>query len=391
MNNLQRGVINIVCSALTGKKVSLPEDFSLSDGLEIARKHKIEVLFYYGALNCGFSQEEPLMQELFMLVCGNIAVNEQQMYAVKEIFSAFDEQKIDYLPLKGTVIKELYPKPEMRSMGDADILIKTEQYDKIKPVMRSLGYTEGKESDHELVWYKGKINIELHKQLFSSYNKDFGGYFGDGWNFAELNNCTYYSMTDENQMIYLFTHFAKHYRAPGIGIKHMTDLWVYRQSKLDMNEKYIKKELLHLKLYDFYVNVLHTLEAWFEGRESDEIIDFITETVFNSGVFGTHEVLLLSGALKNSRSVGSVKKSRRRRIFKILFPSYDSMCQKYSFLKKAPFLMPFLWVVRGFDIALFNRSKIKAVDEDLKRITEESVMDYERALKFVGLDYNFEE
>ena len=31
--------------------------------------------------------------------------------------------------------KKLYPKPELRVMGDADILIREEQYDKIKPVM----------------------------------------------------------------------------------------------------------------------------------------------------------------------------------------------------------------------------------------------------------------
>ena len=186
MDSKQRGVIDIVYSALTGEKISLPEDFDFLKGVKIARRHKIEVMFYYGALNCGFGQDEPLMQELFTLVCGNIAANEQQIYSVKEIFSAFDEQEIDYLPIKGVLLKNIYPKPEMRSMGDADILIKTQQYDKIKPIMVKLGYKKVTESDHEFIWKKNNINIELHKRLIPSYNKDYYSYFGDGWSLAKL-------------------------------------------------------------------------------------------------------------------------------------------------------------------------------------------------------------
>ena len=86
MDSQQRRVIDIVYSALTGEKISLPEDFDFLKGVKIARRHKIEVMFYYGALNCGFGQDEPLIHELFTLVCGNIAVSEQQNYSIKEIF-----------------------------------------------------------------------------------------------------------------------------------------------------------------------------------------------------------------------------------------------------------------------------------------------------------------
>ena len=38
----------------------------------------------------------------------------------------------------------MYPKTEMRVMSDADILIRTEQYDKIRPIMVELGYSKGR-------------------------------------------------------------------------------------------------------------------------------------------------------------------------------------------------------------------------------------------------------
>lgn len=391
MNNLQRGVIDIVYSALTAEKVTLPKDFDFYEGVKIARRHKIEVMFYYGALNYGFRQNEPLMQELFMLTCGNIALSEQQLYSIKEIFSAFDEKEIDYLPLKGTVLKGLYPKSEMRSMSDADILIKTEQYDKFKPIMLNLGYTEVTESDHELIWNKQNIHIEFHKRLIPSYNKDYYAYYGDGWQLAKIKNGTRYSMTDEDQMIYLFTHFAKHYRDAGIGIKHMTDLWVYRKSKPQLDEKYIKKELAALQLYDFYINITNTLSVWFEGKESDEKTDFITDIIFNSGVYGTSEAHILSEAVKISKSTKSAKSVKSKKYINLLFPSYKKMCKKFFFLSKAPFLLPIMWIYRIIFGAAVKREDIKTMINTVEQMKAEDVNCYQDALNFVGLDFNFKE
>ena len=388
MDSKQRGVIDIVYSALTGEKISLPEDFVFLKGVKIARRHKIEVMFYYGALNCGFGQDEPLMQELFTLVCGNIAANEQQIYSVKEIFSAFDEQEIDYLPLKGVLLKNIYPKPEMRSMGDADILIKTQQYDKIKPIMVKLGYKKVTESYHEFISKKNNINIELHKRLIPSYNKDYYSYFGDGWSLAKLKNGTSYSMTDEDQLIYLFTHFAKHYRDAGIGIKHMTDLWVYRKSKPLLDEKYIKKELTALQLYGFYVNIINTLAVWFDGIEGDEKTDFITDVIFNSGVYGTRDKHAISDAVKISRSTNKVK---TRKLFKLIFPAYQVMGIKYPLLKKAPFLLPIMWIHRILTTILFKSNRIKAQAQAIDQMSAENINNYQQDLNYVGLDFNFKE
>lgn len=74
------------------------------------------------------------MRALFNYVCHYIYNNEQQDYVSEEVFAAFDKNGIAYMPLKGILLKKLYPCPEMRVMGDLDILIKTEQYTKIKSI-----------------------------------------------------------------------------------------------------------------------------------------------------------------------------------------------------------------------------------------------------------------
>lgn len=390
MDSLKLGIINIIKSALTGEKQDLPEDFDLVEAVNIAKRHSIIPIFYYGALNCGIDGNNPLMQQLFMSTCQIVAVSEQQMYFLNEILKNFDDEGIEYMTLKGTLLKKMYPKPEMRTMGDADILIKTEQYDKIKPIMEKLGYNEKVESDHEFAWIKKNSFIELHKRLIPSYNKDYYSYFGDGWRLASVKEGTSYAMSDEDQMIYLFTHYAKHYRDAGIGIKHIVDLWVYRQNKT-LNEDYIKTELQKLCLFDFYKNTIDTLSVWFDNAENNETTDFITQIIFGSGTFGTHKAHLLSEAVKISKSKGNAANVKKDKLTKLIFLPFNSMCSKYPFLEKLPFLLPIMWIVRILNIILFKRNRIKEQNENLNVITDEGITSYQDSLNFVGLDFNFEE
>lgn len=389
MDATQLGMIRIIDSAVNGKQNILPADFDLEQAIKIAKKHQIIPMLYYGALQCGISPKTPQMQQLFVQTCQYVAVNEKQMQATEDIFAAFDRAKIDYMPLKGTLLKALYPKPEMRPMSDADILIRCEQYDQIKPIMEAMGFSEGVESDHELVWEKPYIHIELHKRLIPSYNKDYYAYFGDGWQLGKplAEQPNRYAMTPEDELIYLFTHYAKHYRDAGIGIKHFVDLWVYR-NKVNPDEKYIHAELKKLQLDVFYDNTLKALDAWFTEAQMDAVAELISVTVFHSGAYGTHEANLLSDAVKASRQA---EKARRKKIFQAFFPPYKLMCQRHRVLKKVPVLLPVMWVVRWFDLAFTGKEQINKKQEDMKLITTDKIDGYHQALNAVGLDFNFKE
>ncbi len=393
MNSQQSGIILLIKSALTGEKYTLPEDFDIVEAAKVAKKHQIIALFYYGALNCGISEALPIMQKLFMLTCQLVALSERQNFEINSLFKAFEENKIDYLPLKGTLLKKLYPKSEMRIMSDADILIRTEQHDSIRPIMLDLGYVEKIESNHEFVWKKKDIVIELHKRLIPSYNKDYYNYYGDGWRLGApiSNENTRYEMSVEDEMIYNFTHYAKHYRDAGVGIKHIVDLWVYKINNPKLDNDYILSELKKLQLDEFYKNTMDTLEMWFNGGETNEQVKFITQIIFNSGVYGTHEAHLLSAAVKTTKTLGTAQKTRISRIINTIFLPYSSMVEKYAILKKAPVLLPIMWGVRWFEALFIKKGAIKTNQQNLKILSAEKINDYQSALNFVGLDFNFKE
>lgn len=388
MNTQQRGLITLIKSGLTGQGYALPEDFQLEGAEQLLKKHHMTSLVYVGACHCGISRQEPPMQAMFVQYCRATMKSEAQIRAADRLFAAFDENQIDYMPLKGTKLKALYPAPELRYMGDADILIRMEQYPKIMPIMESLGFTEGKESDHELVWHANTLLVELHKRLIPSYNKDYAPYFGDGWGRAKPESGTRYTMTAEDEMIFLFTHFAKHYRDGGIGCRYVADLWLYRRAHPDLDEDYIRQELESLGLLTFYENVLRLMAVWFEDAPTDAKMDFMTDFIFASGSWGAMESRVLSAAVKDTNHSGG-RGGRMRYIGRKAFPRAEYLREKYTVLKRHPRMLPLVWVYRPFYKVLFERKSLSKQQKNLDTLSKDNIARQKQLLNYVGLDYNF--
>lgn len=391
MNRTQQGILTLLRCAVTGEALALPDGFDWEAAQPYIRQHQIGALIFEGAVNCGVDKTLPQMQRLFQLYCKNLMVSEGQMRAVDRLYEAFEQAGVDYMPVKGCNMKRRYPKPELRTMGDADILIKLEQYGRIRPIMKDLGYEEVLESDHELIWRTKFLELELHKRLIPSYNKDYFRYFGDGWQLAKVHNGTRWAMTPEDEYIYLFTHFAKHYRDGGIGLRHVLDLWVYERSVPALDEDYVEQELNKLQLLEFRQNISRLIKNWFCGEEMDEKTAFISEFVFDSGSWGSKANKEAASGARDTRDAGSVCKGKILRTRKILFPPVLGMKQKYPVLRKVPALLPVFWVVRWVEILLFRRERIDYQMDKLQRRSADQIETYQQALNYVGLDFHFKE
>jgi len=390
MNDVQQGIITLIRSALTGQALSVPEGFDLETAYPQILRHGILTLAYDGALLCGIDRKLPVMRKLFRGYVKALMQNENQMSMLQQVCGAFDEAGIDYMPLKGATLKAIYPKPEHRLMGDADVLIRTEQYDQIRPIMLKLGMREHIESDHEYIWVCPSLHLELHKRLIPSYNRDYYRYFGDGWRLTKNQKDNQYGMTHENEYIYLFTHFAKHYRDGGIGCRHLVDLWVYRQTH-QLNESYLSEELNQLRLLTFERNIRDVLAVWFEDERETEKTAFITDVIFQSGSWGSKETRAASLGTKNAAISGSIQKGRMLRTAQVVFPNAAVLRRRYPVLEKHPSLLPIFWSMRWVTVLLFRREKLQKEYEELRMTNPAAVKTYQQALHYVGLDFHFEE
>ncbi|MBO5370550.1 MAG: hypothetical protein J6B23_07755, partial [Clostridia bacterium] len=153
----------------------------------------------------------------------------------------------------------------------------------------------------------------------------------------------------------------------------------------NINTHYVYNELKKLKIYDFFCNIQNTLEVWFNNKESSEMTDYITSVIFESGIYGLHEKNIVSNALKEKRITKNIYIGKIHRIFLKTFPPYKSMRRKYQILKK----IPAFWIFRLIEALFFKHKDISDNFNEISTVTHTQIDEYEKALKYVGLDYNF--
>lgn len=267
----------------------------------------------------------------------------------EEILQAFDEAGINYLPLKGIVIKEYYPRKGMRQFADNDILYDQTKKQQADKIMRSLEYqSDGFSSAHDIYTKKPYFNFELHRTLFDErFDVD---YFDRVWERAvkdEGENCAYH-MTDEDFYIYLLGHFKKHYENGGAGLRSFADLYLVRKNLKIENPDYVEACLRETGMTEFEKEVVEISESFF-GEEEREVSAETLEYIFSSGAFGTEQHVAENRSKEHGRVGG---------LFRLIFPPYREMILRNRILKKVPILLPFFWVERLFTF-VFSKRKIK--------------------------------
>lgn len=388
MTDFQNQVISLIKSALLNKSEVTEEISDWSKIIKFALRHQIVAFIYYGVINSEIDVPKDDFQILENMALKNMAIDVNQKYAIECLEEKFNLNKIDYMLLKGSVLKYVYPKTDMRTMGDIDILIRTEQYEKISDIMIKLGYSFDAESSHDFEWTSKIAHVELHKSMIPPQDSDFYKYFHSGWERAYkcLDNSYSYRISDEDQLVYVFTHFAKHYRSAGIGIRHMLDLWIILKKYPQINQNTVFEALESIGLLEFYKNIIYVLEVWFDNKPSTEKSDYITEYIFESGAYGLHKNRIISKSVKKSDDE-STSEMRAKHIRSMLFPNIASMKLAYPILKKFPFLLPAVWIFRFFKVLIFKREKIAQEINNIDYINSDDVKARKKALDYVGLKY----
>ncbi len=299
-----------------------------------------------------------------------------QHIMLEKVLKIFEEHHIACMPLKGCLIKQLYPHPNMRLMADIDILFKEEQSEQVKHLLTDLGFTvEDVGGNHDCYGMQPYMKIEMHRELVPE-DSPYRDYLNKTWDRARLKEaCQYtYELSREDFLIYLLIHLTKHYAGGGTGIRSFMDLWVYKkQYREEMDWDYIRSELNKINLCEFTESILGLCEVWFGEAASNGLYEDMAEFVFDSGVYGTQKHIFVSSMSVKSREKSSVRNIKFLYGFKKFFPPLKSMIIQYPFLKTAPFLLPFGWMLRGIKCVLFKRRRTLGIINGIRSVSEEDI------------------
>lgn len=383
MSEFQRFIILLIKSALLNEKEIFEFKTDWLKIIEFSKRQQILPMIYYGILNSSLALPEKDFEILENYTYQIVAIDQNQKHTISLLKKEFIKNNIDYMLLKGSMLKNIYPKSEMRDMSDIDILVREEQYINISPILTSLGYKFKAETSHDYEWKNDLLNIELHKFLIPPQNKDYYKFFETVWNRALKAKDNEYILNDEDQMIYLFLHFTKHFRSAGIGIRHIIDLWIFRSFHKSLNEKTVIEVLKGLGVDEFYRNIMETLETWFDNKKPNEVTSYITNYIFESGSFGKHKNSIVFNEAVSIEA--SAFNSKIRYIIKTVFPSLAAMKLAYPILKTHPILLPVVWVKRLIMGFVYKRERLNYYVEGIHSLDSYSIQNKKEALKFVGI------
>ena len=293
-----------------------------------------------------------------------------------EITNFLEQNRIWYLPLKGSVIKEMYPNPEMREMNDNDILIDQNGRDQAKEFMLSRGY-QVKPNDKGVIDDKGNSDefikdpffyFELHKFLIEErYSpKQYDYFLSIKDRLIKDTDKEYgYHMSDEDFYLYMICHAHKHFSRNGMGIRFLMDEYVFLKEKGEaLDNDYINEKIREFGLEQFDADLRKVSKMAFDEDEEclEESLSDSEKALYDSclgaGIFGNIETRWKNEAYEMSaNSTDTITK--KEYIKNRLFPDENWYRIYHPFVYKHKIVKPFFTIYRLTVLAFRGRKNVK--------------------------------
>jgi hypothetical protein len=287
----------------------------------------------------------------------------QQVYAAKEISEAFERAGIRSQVLKGAVMKEIYPRPEMREMGDIDFMVYESSFDKAQEILTEMGFELMRAVKHHFIFRKAPyLVVEIHWSLYEqTVDKGQYLYYKDNFRSKLKEGCRYtYEFSDEDFYVYMISHMAKHFYENGCGIRNLLDVYIYRKNyEQKMDWDYIGLELAKCGLTDFERHMSALAQIWLGGSESTEFYNQLYMYMLDCGIYGKSENGIWGQLAKQD-----LHNSNNGKIG-YYFPTYTYMKEYYPWLNDYKLLLPVAWIIRGVKGVSSSeaRNRAKMIDD----------------------------
>ena len=369
MNNTQKQFVDILSASIRGRNIiNVYDNVNWSEILDLAGTHKVEGIIYSGLNKSGltkyieYGKLENLKRSTFNTGIGQL----RHIKNLSNVFSKFNEENIPVIVLKGLVVRDFYPRPEQRSMCDADILVHKKDVEKVKFLLIEMGYMfleDHKASHHIALAHPYYPMVEVHWHLFKrdGFSSELGNFEKLIWKDAitvKVGNAEVISLGYEDLALHLCMHMASHLAATGFGLRQLCDLVLLVENKWqEINwDKFIMKS----RMYGFekFCLIMFVLCNKLFGMDvpsaldinrlgNKRYLDALINEIFESGVNGKSDMTSRFGnqvafnfeEKDNNATLGAIK-----RYIAFIFPSANKMSNKYKYAKKVKLLLLIAWV-----------------------------------------------
>ena len=352
-------LLHLIRSAVLGEDTDLSA-ISLSNGqaeniIRIASRHDLAHLIDLGIKKTSLPIDKKhlkALEKVFLQAALKVTVID---FELEKICSIFEKSGIDNIPLKGAVIRDMYPEKWMRTSCDIDILVRDKDIKLASKALIEAGYEYIAEKYHDIGFKTPSgITLELHFSI-CEHEKLADKILIKAFEYAVpiCDNSHRFVFSDDFMMFYTVVHTAHHFHSGGCGIRPITDL-VILKDRLTLTDEFYNL-LKEAGLTKFYEGICALSRVWFFDEKHTALTEQMEDFIVEGGVYGTR---------KNHIVVEKSEAENRLLYFMSrIFPSLSEMRVRYRILYKAPFLLPVFWFVRIFKNGLFSKNRRRHIAE----------------------------
>lgn len=294
----------------------------------------------------------------------SVALQAKRTEAALRLCAALNAVDVPYALVKGLICRSLYPHPDHRASADEDLFVLPEHRAACEAVLEAQGLVCAEPGETESNWScaESGLAIELHLQLFSEEyeaERRMNAYFREAaarCEFETVSGVPVRTLAPQDHFLLLVCHALKHFHYSGFGLRTLSDIGLFATrygSQIDWTE--VRRMLDAVGGMVFCDHVLHICQTQFvydgaaagyipEIAGSDEAL--LTD-VLDAGVYGQstmsrkHSANIVLQNLKHAEPG-----SGRGGVLRALFPPRAALVSRYPALKKAPVLLPAVWLAR---------------------------------------------
>lgn len=369
MTNTEKFFVECVRRGIKDEKIDvIPDELDYKQFYNLCASHSMSVIVFKALENVKDALPAKFFSMLQRSAHRHVMLDVQSEYDIDTVLTAFEDHGLKYMPLKGYHLKKLYPSTDMRYASDCDVLIDVNQLKEVRALVDELGLATKRHDEHHDIVYQPstKTIFELHKCIFVG---PLEKYFGVGFERARLKDgyTCFYELSPEDFYASILGHSAYHFAEDaGVGIRHLTDVYLYKNAYA-LDYEYLDKELEKCGLLQFKNQFEKLADYFFDGADADEFTQRLAKHVLESSLLSNKDKKSASEVAAQTNQDGmNTKQAKKRTFWLTLFPQKEHMQFTYPVLKKHVWLTPIFYVVRWFEV-LFKRpeniKKLKGIQD----------------------------
>ncbi|MBP3413385.1 MAG: nucleotidyltransferase family protein [Oscillospiraceae bacterium] len=349
-------ILNNVNRALFDRAVLPEEDVDWVFVCRMCKFQSISSLFWSGLQKCQKLPESRFIEHFHKKDTQERYQYGHQQREKARVLEMLEQEKMPYILLKGSRMRQYYPDPMTRTSCDIDILFQGDEK-VLHERMLSLGYEFVVDAGTTINYLCKPVEFEMHRYLFDD-RLDYHGFFDKVWDYsvpAREGSCERF-LTEEFFYVYMIAHMAKHFTRYGSGVRPVIDLYLYNHCPPEnFDRKKAEQMLKNIGLLGFEQRLKALTRAWFETGKLTEMDEKLTDYIMEAGIYGDSRIMS-ANTVKDPEKANEI---RRKNIISYVFPSLTVMRRLYPKMLKCPALLPVAWGCRWCKGA-FTDSREKA-------------------------------